>query len=88
MSILGGLSHPFSRNVLGHMAGDSFLTGGDLRGVYKNTISVDQVAAMELSKYTVFHHLLYLRMVVWVTNQEHQRYHSIPQENQFPQNIA
>ena len=54
MSILGGLSHPFSRNVLGHMAGDSFLTGGDLRGVYKNSISVDQVAAMELSKYTRF----------------------------------
>ena len=46
MSILGGLSHPFSRNVLGHMAGDSFLTGGDLRGVYKNSISVDQVAAI------------------------------------------
>ena len=54
MSILGGLSHPFSRNVLGHMAGDSFLTGGDLRGVYKDSISVDQVAAMELSKYTRF----------------------------------
>ena len=54
MSILGGLSHPFSRNVLGHMAGDSFLTGGDLRGIYKNSISVDQVAAMELSKYTRF----------------------------------
>ena len=57
MSILGGLSHPFSRNVLGHMAGDSFLTGGDLRGEYKNSISVDQVAAEKLSKYTRFRSL-------------------------------
>ena len=57
MSILGGLSHPFSRNVLGHMAGDSFLTGGDLRGEYKNSISVDQVAAEKLSKHTRFRSL-------------------------------
>ena len=54
MSIMGGLSHPFSRNVLGHMAGDSFLTGGDLRGEYKNSVSVDQVAAERLSQYTRF----------------------------------
>tara|TARA_B100000963_G_scaffold248095_1_gene217220 strand:- start:1744 stop:3090 length:1347 start_codon:yes stop_codon:yes gene_type:complete len=54
MSIMGGLSHPFSRNVLGHMAGDSFLTGGDLRSEYKNTISLDQVAAEKLSHYTRF----------------------------------
>ena len=54
MSIMGGLSHPYSRNVLGHMAGDSWLTGGDLRGEYKNSISVDQVAAEKLSRYTRF----------------------------------
>lgn len=54
ISIMGGLSHPFSRNVLGHMAGDSFLTGGDLRGAYKNSISLDQVAADKLSRYTRF----------------------------------
>ena len=54
MSIMGGLSHPFSRNVLGHMAGDSFLTGGDLRGEYKNSVSLDQVAAENLSRYTRF----------------------------------
>jgi hypothetical protein len=54
---MGGLSHPFSRNVLGHMAGDSFLTGGDLRGEYKNSISVDQVAAEKLSKFTRFRSL-------------------------------
>ena len=57
MSIIGGLSHPNSRTVLGHMAGDSFLTGGDLRGLYKNRISVDQVAAAELSQYTRFPYL-------------------------------
>ena len=39
------------------MAGDSFLTGGDLRGEYKNSISVDQVAAQKLSKYTRFRSL-------------------------------
>ena len=57
MSIIGGLSHPNSRSVLGHMAGDSFLTGGDLRGLYKNSVSVDQVAAEKLSQYTRFPYL-------------------------------
>jgi len=53
MSILGGLSHPNSRRVLGHIAGDTWLTGGDLRGdKYNNSISIDQVAAQYLSKYT------------------------------------
>ena len=53
MSILGGLSHPKSRAVLGHLAGDTWLTGGDLRGNdYKNSISVDQIAAQHLSKHT------------------------------------
>lgn len=53
ISILGGLSHPNSRNVLGHMAGDTWLTGGDLRGdKYLNTISADQVAAHKLARYT------------------------------------
>lgn len=54
ISILGGLSHPFSRRVLGHMAGDSWLTGGDLRGEYNNSISMDQVAAYHLRKHTRF----------------------------------
>ena len=45
ISILGGLSHPKSRSLLGHIAGDTFLTGGDVRSEYKNTISVDQYAA-------------------------------------------
>jgi len=33
ISILGGLSHPLSREVLGHAAGDTWLTGGDVRGL-------------------------------------------------------
>lgn len=45
LSILGGLSHPKSRRLMGHIAGDTFLTAGDLRGEYKNSISVDQFAA-------------------------------------------
>ncbi|MEC3907888.1 DUF1552 domain-containing protein [Tamlana sp. 2201CG12-4] len=54
MSILGGLSHPFSRSVLGHIAGDTWLTAGDLRGEYKNSISVDQVAAKYTAEKTRF----------------------------------
>ncbi|MFC3123232.1 DUF1552 domain-containing protein [Agaribacter flavus] len=45
ISIIGGLSHPRSRSLLGHIAGDTFLTGGDVRTDYNNTISVDQYAA-------------------------------------------
>ncbi|MEO0452819.1 MAG: DUF1552 domain-containing protein [Verrucomicrobiota bacterium] len=52
VSILGGLSHPRSRKLLGHIAGDTWLTGGDLRGAYDNSVSVDQVAAEALSKHT------------------------------------
>jgi hypothetical protein len=52
IAILGGLSHPRSRKVLGHIAGDTWLTGGDLRTAYNNSISVDQVAAQALSRYT------------------------------------
>ena len=57
ISILGGLSHPNSRRVLGHMAGDTWLTGGDLRGEYNNSISADQMAAQHLSQYTRFPYL-------------------------------
>jgi hypothetical protein len=45
ISVIGGLSHPRSRSLLGHIAGDTFLTGGDVRTEYNNTISVDQYAA-------------------------------------------
>lgn len=53
LSVLGGLSHPKSRKLLGHLAGDTWLTGGDLRGdQYKNSVSVDQVAARALQRHT------------------------------------
>jgi len=53
LSVLGGLSHPKSRELLGHIAGDTWLTGGDVRGsAYRNTVSVDQVAAQALKRHT------------------------------------
>lgn len=53
VSILGGLSHVKSRELLGHLAGDTWLTGGDVRfDQYKNSVSVDQVAALELKAAT------------------------------------
>ena len=53
ISIIGGLSHPRSRHLLGHLAGDTWLTGGDLRGnEYRNNISIDQVVAQKFSRHT------------------------------------
>ena len=53
LAVYSGLSHPRSRELLGHLAGDTWLTGGDLRGGhYKNNMSVDQVLAMEFKKHT------------------------------------
>ncbi|MEQ8848801.1 DUF1552 domain-containing protein [Botrimarina sp.] len=53
LTILGGLSHPKSRRLLGHLAGDTWLTGGDLRGAqYRNQISADQLAAATLGRDT------------------------------------
>ncbi|MCG8554477.1 MAG: DUF1552 domain-containing protein [Proteobacteria bacterium] len=53
LSILGGLSHPKSRELMGHIAGDTFLTAGDLRGSrYRNSISADQVAVRQLKHHT------------------------------------
>jgi hypothetical protein len=52
LTIVGGLSHPRSRNLLGHAAGDTFLTGGDIGGEYRNSVSLDQVAARTLGRAT------------------------------------
>jgi hypothetical protein len=52
ITIVGGLSHPRSRNLLGHAAGDTFLTGGDIGGEYRNSISFDQVAVREIGRAT------------------------------------
>lgn len=55
ISIIGGLSHPRSRELMGHMAGDSWLTGGNISGAnYRNNISIDQVAAKQFGKQTRF----------------------------------
>lgn len=55
---VGGLSHPKSRNLLGHAAGDTWLTGGDIGGTtYKNTVSVDHVASRTIGKKTRFPYL-------------------------------
>lgn len=58
LSIIGGLSHPRSRRLLGHLAGDTWLTGGDLRGSqYNNNISVDQVVAQKFGQDTRYPYL-------------------------------
>lgn len=53
-TVLGGLSHPKSRNLLGHQAGDTWLTGGDAGIEYRNTISLDQRVAQKTKKQTRF----------------------------------
>lgn len=52
ISILQGLSHPLGRRMVGHSVGDIYLTGADIRNGYKNTISIDQVIASDVSAQT------------------------------------
>lgn len=53
LTVLGGLSHPLGRRLVGHATGDIFLTGGDVRGSkYQNSISLDQVYAAQASQHT------------------------------------
>ncbi len=53
VSIFTGLSHPDCRAMNGHDTGDTFLTGSRLTdGVYKNTVSLDQVIASKLGHLT------------------------------------
>lgn len=52
LTIVGGLSHPRSRELLGHAAGDTFLTAGQIDGEYRNSISLDQVAVRQLGRAT------------------------------------
>ena len=56
-TLLGGLSHPKSRTLLGHAAGDTWLTAGDIRGDYKNSISVDQIFSNAVGRQTRFPYL-------------------------------
>ena len=56
-TVLSGLSHPRSRKLLGHIAGDTWLTGGDLRTTYNNSISMDQVIAHKYGTQTRYPYL-------------------------------
>ena len=46
LSILGGLSHPLGRLLVGPTTADIWLTGGDVRGGLPKYISLDQRIAM------------------------------------------
>lgn len=59
MTYFGGLSHPLGRRVPGHKAGDVYLTGADISGSgYRQSISVDQVAANAVGDQTRFSSLV------------------------------
>ena len=60
VTILGGLSHPSVRNVHGHSNADQFLTGAATgpSGVYKNSISLDQLFASQIGDQTRFSSLV------------------------------
>jgi len=60
LTYFGGLSHPLGRKVPGHSAGDVYLTGADISaGVYRQSISVDQVAAEVVGKHTRYPSLVF-----------------------------
>ncbi len=52
LTIIGGLSHPRSRRLVGHHAADSWLTGADVGNEYNNSVSLDQVVAEHFKKET------------------------------------
>ena len=54
LTVLSGLSHPFARKVHGHSNADQFLTGAAIggRGIYKNSISLDQRFAAHVGDQT------------------------------------
>ena len=54
LTILGGLSHPSTREMVGHAAGDTFLTGADQSQRYTNSVSVDQLYAANIIGRTRF----------------------------------
>jgi hypothetical protein len=52
MTIFGGLSHPTSRQLVGHNTVDVWLTGADIRVNLENSISIDQVIARRFASET------------------------------------
>lgn len=59
-TVIGGMSHPAARNVHGHSNADQFLTGAATgpSGVYKNSISLDQLFAEHVGDQTRFSSLV------------------------------
>lgn len=53
-TILSGLSHPSTRNMVGHAAGDTFLSGADQSNGYSNSVSIDQAFAAKVGGQTRF----------------------------------
>lgn len=60
LTILSGFSHPEARKVHGHRNADQFLTAARIRrdGVYRNSISLDQVYAEHIGDQTRFSSLV------------------------------
>ncbi len=56
LTVLSGMSHPAVRAYHGHSNADQFLTGADTgaRGVYQNSVSLDQVFAEQVGEQTRF----------------------------------
>jgi hypothetical protein len=52
MTILGGLSHATSRELVGHATADVWLTGADIRRNTNNSISLDQMIARSVGHHT------------------------------------
>jgi hypothetical protein len=52
MTILGGLSHPTSRQLVGHNTADVWLSGADIRVDLANSISMDQLIARQFGDQT------------------------------------
>ena len=52
MTILGGLSHAASRQLVGHNTGDVWLSGADIRLNLNNSISLDQLIARQTGLHT------------------------------------
>ena len=52
--MIGGLSHPSTREIHGHWTADPFLTGASTGafGEYQNTVSLDQVFAAKSGEQT------------------------------------
>lgn len=52
LTIFGQLSHPSSRQLVGHNTGDVWLTGADIRQNLNNSVSIDQFIARDYGQNT------------------------------------